>query len=107
MRACNNLGRLDTNVSDAVKTRQEVDLRIGKSRRGGREREREKERERERGRERERESFLTFLTYRLCIYTVPDKASEQGFPKRPHRAAHQLRSLPVPHLRLRGRQGKH
>lgn len=30
MRACNNLGQLDRRVSDAVKTRQEVDLRIGK-----------------------------------------------------------------------------
>lgn len=30
MRACTNLGRLDQNTSDAVKTRQEVDLRIGK-----------------------------------------------------------------------------
>ena len=47
MRACNNLGQLDQRVSNAVKTRQEVDLRIGKER--GRERERERERERDEG----------------------------------------------------------
>jgi DNA topoisomerase-3 len=29
MRACASLGRLNQNVSDAVKVRQEVDLRIG------------------------------------------------------------------------------
>ena len=29
MRACAGLGRLDQNTSDAVKVRQEVDLRIG------------------------------------------------------------------------------
>ena len=29
MRACTSLGRLDQNTSDAVKVRQEVDLRIG------------------------------------------------------------------------------
>ena len=45
MRACNNLGQLDQRVSNAVKTRQEVDLRIGKKR--GREGRRERERERE------------------------------------------------------------
>ena len=29
MRACSNLGMLDQRISDAVKARQEVDLRIG------------------------------------------------------------------------------
>ena len=38
LRACNNLGRLDERVSNAVKTRQEVDLRIGKMGGGGKER---------------------------------------------------------------------
>ena len=51
MRACNNLGQLDQRVSNAVKTRQEVDLRIGKKR--GREGRREREREREGERESE------------------------------------------------------
>ena len=63
MRACSNLGQLDRRVSDAVKTRQEVDLRIGKSEREiggekgerGRGGERELEGGRGRGRERERE----------------------------------------------------
>ena len=32
MRACSNLGQLDQRVSNAVKTRQEVDLRIGELR---------------------------------------------------------------------------
>ena len=63
MRACNNLGQLDQRVSNAVKTRQEVDLRIGKERGRGRKRERGVEREEGRegdeGRERERSISLT------------------------------------------------
>lgn len=37
MRACSNLGTLDQATSDAVKARQEVDLRIGegKGEKGG------------------------------------------------------------------------
>ena len=47
MRACSNLVTLDQAISDAVKTRQEVDLRIGRRRgeRGGREMEEEEEEE--------------------------------------------------------------
>jgi hypothetical protein len=66
VRACNNLGPLDQRVSNAVKTRQEVDLRIGKERereKGGRERMRERERER---------LNLSHASFRLCLHTVPD-----------------------------------
>ena len=35
MRACSNLGTLDQMVSDAVKARQELDLRIGEGGGGG------------------------------------------------------------------------
>ena len=48
MRACSNLVTLDQAISDAVKTRQEVDLRIGEGKeeeRGGREMDEEEEEE--------------------------------------------------------------
>ena len=74
MRACSNLVTLDQAISDAVKTRQEVDLRIGEGKeeeRGEREVEEEEEEEEEEG------LFLLkslliqavhSLAFRLCAY---------------------------------------
>ena len=66
MRACNNLGQLDQRVSNAVKTRQEVDLRIGKERGRGRGRGREM-------REGEREINLSHF-----LQVVPSHDSRLG-----------------------------
>ena len=69
MRACNNLVTLDQAISDAVKTRQEVDLRIGEGKeeeRGGREVEEE-----------EGYCLLSFLLNSLLIQAVHSLAFRQ------------------------------
>ena len=82
MRACSNLVTLDQAISDAVKTRQEVDLRIGEGKeeeKGEREVEEEEEEEDEEEEEEEEEEGLFLLkslliqavhslAFRLCAY---------------------------------------
>ena len=73
MCACSNLVTLDQAISDAVKTRQEVDLRIGEGKeeeKGGREMEEEEEEE-------EGDCLLFFLLNSLLIQAVHSLAFRQ------------------------------
>ena len=68
MRACSNLVALDQAISDAVKARQEVDLRIGEGKGEEREGGREGGRRRRRRRMRRRgDCLLLFLLNPLLI----------------------------------------
>ena len=74
MRACSNLVTLDQAISDAVKTRQEVDLRIGE---GKEEEKGEREVEEEEEEEEEGYCLLFFLLNSLLIQAVHSLAFRQ------------------------------